>query len=99
MLEENPYFHLYLMRPEEVDSFVDLEATYLDGVGLQLTPTGTNYYITDGWTETMLTEESFCALYREFFMEELIGRHTCPPEDSVALLQEIIGDLQEEQTK
>ena len=96
MLEENPYFHLYLMRPEDEDSFVDLEATYLEGVGLQLTPSETDYRITDGWTETMLTEESFCALYKEFFMEELIGQHTCPTEDSVVLLQEIIQQLQEE---
>ena len=96
MLETNPYFHLYLMRPEDEDSFLDLEATYLEGVGLQLTPTGTDYRITDGWTETMLTEESFCTLYREFFMEELIGQHTCPASDSAALLQEIIRELQEE---
>ena len=96
MLENNPYFHLYLMRPEDEDSFLDLEATYLEGAGLQLTPTGTDYRITNGWTETMLTEKSFCALYREFFMEELIGQHTCPPEDSAALLQEIIRELQEE---
>jgi len=96
MLETNPYFHLYLMRPEDEDSFLDLEATYLEGVGLQLTPTGTDYRITDGWTETMLTEESFCTLYREFFMEELIGQHTCPASDSAALLREIIRELQEE---
>ena len=79
---------------EELKTLV--KATYLGGVGLQLTSSGTDYCIDDGWTETMLTEESFCALYKEFFMEELIGQHTCPTEDSVVLLQEIIQQLQEE---
>lgn len=96
MVQENPYFHMYLIRPEEEDSFVHLEAAYLEGIGLQLTSPGTNYCIADGWTETMLTEKSFCALYREFFMEELIAHHTCPKEDSAALLQEILRELQAE---
>lgn len=95
LVRENPYYHLYLMRPEEEDSFVNLEVTYLGGVGLQLTSSGTDYCIDDGWTETMLTEESFCALYREFFLEELLPEYTCPPEETIAFLEEIIRMLQE----
>ena len=92
--QNNPYFFLYLLREEEEESFVDLEATYLDGVGFQLTSYGADYCLSEGWTETMLTEESFCALYKEFFMEELLVNHTCPREQSIPLLEEIIRSLE-----
>ena len=95
LVRENPYYHLYLLRPEEEDSFIDLEATYLEGAGLQLTSPGTHYCIADGWTETMLMEDGFCRLYREFFLEELIPHYTLPQEDTVAFLEEMIRELQE----
>ncbi|MBQ8642020.1 MAG: helix-turn-helix domain-containing protein [Clostridia bacterium] len=94
-VKENPYFHLYLLLEEEEDTFVNLEATYLDGVGFQLTSPGTDYCLADGWTETMLTEESFCQLYREFFMEELLVHHVRPAEETAAVLNDIIRMLQE----
>ena len=95
-VQNNPYFHMYLILREDEDSFLDLEATLLVGRGLQLTSFGTDYCLTNGWTETMLEEEAFCALYREFFMEELLPHHTQPPENTIILLQDILRFLQEE---
>ncbi len=92
--KNNPYSHMYLMREEDEDSFLDLEATCFVGLGLQLTSIGTDYCLSDGWTETLLEEESFCALYREFYMEELIAHHTQPPEAAVLLMEEILRMLE-----
>jgi len=95
-VQNNPYFHLYLMREEDEDSFVDLEATLFVGHGLQLTSYHTDYCLENGWTETMLEEEAFCSLYREFYMEELIAHHTRPAENTIALLEDILRLLREE---
>lgn len=94
--ENNPYFHMYLLLAEDEGTFVDLEAALFTGRGFQLTSFGTDYCLTNGWTETMLEEEAFCALYREFYMEELLPRHTQPQENTAALLKDILRYLQEE---
>lgn len=95
-VQNNPYFHLYLMREEDEDSFVNLEATLFVGQGLQLTSYHTDYCLENGWTETMLSEEAFCSLYREFYMEELLPHHTLPAENTTALLEDILRILREE---
>ena len=94
LVRENPYFHLHLLKNEEENAFVPMEAIYLDGVGFQLTSNGTDYCLDNGWTETLLTERSFCSLYREFFLEELVAHHTRPMEETEAVLEDIITRLQ-----
>lgn len=93
-VRQNPYFHLYLLLAEEEASYIPLEVLHIDGVGFQITSCGTDYRLTDGWTETTLTEETFCSLFREFFMEELIARHTRPAAETERVLEDIIRQLQ-----
>lgn len=95
LVTENPYFHMVLLQKEEEGTYVDMDVAYMVGQGVQITASKTNYSLENGWTETMLTEESFCHLYREFFMEELIPNHTYPEEHTVMVLQEIIQKLEE----
>lgn len=94
-VQENPYFHLYMLLPEEEDNLVDMDMAYMVGLGIQIIASDTDYSMENGWSETMLTEPSFCELYREFFTEELIPSYTYAPEQSVVILREIIQEMEE----
>ncbi len=95
LLTENPYFHMYLLLENEEDHYVDMDVAHMVGQGIQITASQTNYPKETGWTETMLTESSFCDLYREFFMEELIPNHTHPEKYTTAVLHDILRELEE----
>lgn len=99
LAQDNPYFHMYLLCAEDETSFLPMDVAYMVGLGIQIVSESTDYGMTNGWSETFLTEESFCALYREFFMEELIPNHTYPENHTVTVLQEIIRELEEMQKK
>lgn len=94
MVEENPYFHMYMLLPEEAD-LLDMDIAYMVGRGIQIIASDTDYSMENGWSETMLTECSFCDLYQEFFMEELIPNHTYAPEKSAEILREILQEMEE----
>lgn len=95
MVEENPYFHMYMLLPEEEGNLLDMDIAYMVGLGIQIIAADTDYSMENGWSETMLTERSFCDLYREFFMEELIPNYTYAPEQTAVILREIIREMEE----
>lgn len=95
MVEDNPYFHLYMFLPEEEENLVNMDMAYMVGLGIQIIASDTDYSMENGWSETMLTEQSFCDLYREYFMEELIPNHTYAPAQTAVILREILRKMEE----
>ncbi len=94
LCRENQSFHFYLLKEEEEDRYIPLEANYYVGIGFHMTPIDAHYNLSNQWNETLITETDFCELYREFYLKELLPYHTKPYDETMAVLDEIVERLE-----
>ncbi|MBQ2724682.1 MAG: hypothetical protein IJF78_03140 [Clostridia bacterium] len=93
-IRTNPYFNIYLLRNEK--SFLEMEATCYEGKGVQFTPAHTDYNLSSGHTEAIITNEVFCDLFLQFFRDDLLKNHVYSPAASLFLLESLISELKNE---
>lgn len=85
---KNPYFHLYFLEDEMLFDGVEIDC--YGNESLLIAPSQTDYSFSNGYSEIMLTNRRIMALFKEFFIEELVKRYSRPESASAALLEEII---------
>ncbi len=93
----NPYFNIYLLRDEQ--NFVEMEATCYEGHGVQFTPAHTDYNLSSGHTEAIITNEEFCELFLNFFRDDLLVNHVYSSSAAVFLLESLIWELKNEKSE
>ena len=88
-MEENPVFHVYFFK----ESFEPprTEICLYEGVGTLMTKPYTNYDLAGDHTETIVTKKEFCERYKEFYTKDLLERHVISREESLALMDRLIG--------
>jgi len=96
-IRTNPYFNIYLLRDEQ--NFIEIEATCYEGQGVQFIPAHTDYNLGSGHTEAIITNEEFCALFLDFFRDDLLVNHVYSPSATVFLLESLISELKAEEAK
>ena len=95
-LKCNPYFHIYLIRPESEHILLSenpVELICFDDTCVQLTPAITDYNLESGHSEIFIDDASFTAFTRSFFEEELLKKYVFPQEKTVAFFAQLITQL------
>ena len=90
-MRTNPYFHVYLLRDEQ--NFVEMEAICYEGCGVQFTSAYTDYNLSSGHTEAIITHEEFCNLFLNFFRNDLLVNHVYSSAAAVFLFESLIEEL------
>lgn len=87
----NPYFSLYFLKEEPSRQLVKM-ALY-EGIGLMLTKAGTDYRLEGDHAEVLLSHPMLLEKYKNYFMKELLVRHVHTPQETLAILDEMIHQL------
>lgn len=82
--EENPNFHVYFFKPEY--GAPPMEIALFEGIGTLMAKPGTNYDLMGDHAETLITQESFCQCYKNYYMQDLMERQVM---DKQATLREL----------
>lgn len=96
-MRTNPYFNVYLLRDEQ--NFVPMEATCYEGQGVQFTYAYTDYNLSSGHTEAIITNEEFCDLFLNFFRNDLLVNHVYSSSAAVFLFESLIEELKNEKVQ
>lgn len=90
-MEHNPYFNIHLLKDE--DTYKMIEATCFEGVGIRFTSANTDYNLSNGHTEAIITQKEFMESFVRFFIDELLKKHTQPVKNTVMLFNALIAEL------
>lgn len=69
---------------------------YYDGTGLCIIKSNTDYDMEDTRRETTISQQRFMRIYKQFFMDSIIGRHTLTEAQAMTELNGMIAYLQEQ---
>lgn len=85
---DNPNFCVHFFK----DGFEppQTEIGLYEGVGTLMTKPFTDYNLAGDHTETFIASGEFCARYKAFFTEDLLTRQVMGPEETLAVLDELI---------
>ncbi|MBR3764373.1 MAG: hypothetical protein IKK57_07460 [Clostridia bacterium] len=87
-VQEEPYFHVYFMKPELPD--IRTEMTLYDKKGVLLMDAYSSYDLHDDHSEAVITIPGFMASFQRFFMDVLLERLTISREASAAQLERLL---------
>lgn len=87
-IEDNPYFNVYILRDNAAIS--DVYVGYYEGVGVLLLDPRTDYTLTGGYSEVMITHPEFGRLFKEYFERVLLAREVLTFNETTAFLQRLI---------
>ncbi len=85
---ENPNFHVCFFKPEY--EAPPMEIALFEGMGVLMAKPDTNYNLDGDHTETIITQESFCACYKNYFMQDLLVRQVMDEQATAAELERLI---------
>ena len=85
---DNPYFHVHFFT----DDFEPpaAEVALYEGVGTLMAKPYTNYDLSGDHAETIITQEEFCARFKEFFLHDLLERHVMNRAQTLAVLDKLM---------
>ena len=86
----NPYFHLFFLKTDHL--IRDAEIACFEDVGILILEANTDYNLEKGHSEVMLSHGEMMHLFKDFFMTELIRKHTYPENESQSILQQLIEE-------
>ena len=90
-MEHNPYFNIHLLKDE--DTYKMIEATCFEGAEIRFTSTKTNYNLSTGHTEALITHKEFMDAFVRFFIDELLKKHTQPVKNTIAFFNALIAEF------
>ncbi|MBR5560155.1 MAG: hypothetical protein IKU73_01925 [Clostridia bacterium] len=85
---ENPYFNVYFFKPEY--EAPQMEIALFEGMGTLMAKPDTNYNLMGEHTETIITQESFCACYKNYYMQDLLERQVTDKQETLDILDQLI---------
>lgn len=92
--QDNPSFHLYFLKNE--NDIRNDELLLLDGTALCLIKPGTDYDLTAGHSEALVTQPDFLNVYRTFFLSSILAYSVLSDEETAATLNEMIAYCQQQ---
>ena len=87
-IEDNPYFNVYILKDNAAIS--DTLIAYYEGIGVVLLDPNTNYMLSDGYSEVMITHPEFCRLFKEYFERVLLAREVLSFNDTISFILHLI---------
>ena len=90
-MERNPYFNIHLLKAE--DTYKMIEATCFEGIGIRFTSPKTNYNLSTGHTEAIITQKEFMDSFVDFYIDVLLKKHTQPTKNTIAFFNALISEL------
>lgn len=85
---ENPYFNVYFFKPEY--EAPQMEIALFEGTGTLMAKPDTNYNLMGDHTETIITQESFCECYKNYYMQDLLERQVTDEQETLTVLDRLI---------
>ena len=85
---QNPNFHVYFFKPEYESP--PMEITLFEGMGTLMAKPGTDYDLAGDHAETLITQESFCQCYKNYFLQDLLEKQVMNGEETIAELDRLI---------
>lgn len=85
---ENPNFHVYFLNPEY--DAPPMEIALFEGMGTLLAKPGTNYDLAGDHTETLITQESFCECYKNYYLQDLLERQVTDKQETLDAFDRLI---------
>ena len=85
---ENPYFNVYFFKPEY--EAPQMEIALFEGTGTLMAKPDTNYNLMGDHTETIITQESFCECYKNYYMQDLLERQVTDKQETLDVLDRLI---------
>lgn len=82
---KNPYFHLYFLRND--DTIRDAEITCYDNIGILILDSNTDYNLSEGYSEAMITHSEFMRLFKDFIMQQITKRQVLTPKETTDILE------------
>lgn len=92
--DRNPYFNIYFFkkdRPSPVE-----ELGLYEGKGVLLTKACTDYRLDGDHSETLISEQAFCAQFKEHFLQKLLAQDVTDSRETQYLMKELIDLAGEE---
>lgn len=89
---ENPYYKLHFFKDE--DAVRDDEIVCYEGVGVSFIKAGTDYDLSAGHGEIMVSQPEFLRIYRQFFLHSILPNLVQPEYRTRKILLEMIAYCQ-----
>ena len=90
---ENPYFNLHFSAEDSMP--FHLEITGYEGYGVLISNAHSPRNLAKGHAESLITQQVFNQAFQDFFTKELIPHHVLPMQKGIALLDQWIAALPE----
>ncbi len=88
-VKDNPYFHLYFLRRD--DMIIDAEIACFEDAGVLVLNHQTDYDLASSHAEVMITHPEFMRLYKQFFMNTLLKDHVLSGAETEKILADLIS--------
>lgn len=84
----NPHFRIHFFKWDYPAP--QMEIGLYEGMGTLLTKPNTDYHLNGGHTEALITQQTFCSQYRDFFLGDLLEQRVMDEAQTMALLDDLI---------
>ncbi len=89
----NPFVNFYILKDDS--EYLSTEVICYGDRGVYFVKTASDYDLSGGHSEFLITDQGFSRLYKLFYLNELLKKHTRPIEDSIKLFKELIMILED----
>ena len=85
---KNPFFCIYFLKEDMELPFAEIGL--YEGAGALMTKPFTDYNLSGDHAEAIIAQQTFCAQYKAFFVEDLLEGHVTSKDETLRILDDLI---------